>query len=77
MRDRSLALTARDMIKIGELWLNGGVWHGRRILDADYISQASGPRARWQDPWLRVSLVVHTAGDARVQLAARRACTGS
>jgi CubicO group peptidase (beta-lactamase class C family) len=27
-----LALTARDMIKIGELWLNGGVWHGRRIL---------------------------------------------
>jgi CubicO group peptidase (beta-lactamase class C family) len=36
-----LALTARDMIKIGELWLNGGVWHGRRILDADYISQAS------------------------------------
>jgi CubicO group peptidase (beta-lactamase class C family) len=36
-----LALTARDMIKIGELWLNGGVWHGRRILDADYITQAS------------------------------------
>jgi CubicO group peptidase (beta-lactamase class C family) len=36
-----LALTARDMIKIGELWLTGGVWHGRRILDAPYISQAS------------------------------------
>jgi CubicO group peptidase (beta-lactamase class C family) len=36
-----LALTARDMVKIGELWLNGGVWHGRRILDADYITQAS------------------------------------
>jgi CubicO group peptidase (beta-lactamase class C family) len=36
-----LALTARDLIKIGELWLNGGVWHGRRILDADYITQAS------------------------------------
>jgi CubicO group peptidase (beta-lactamase class C family) len=36
-----LALTARDMIKIGELWLNGGVWHGRRILDPDYITQAS------------------------------------
>jgi CubicO group peptidase (beta-lactamase class C family) len=36
-----LALTARDMIKIGELWLNGGVWHGRRILDADYITQAA------------------------------------
>jgi CubicO group peptidase (beta-lactamase class C family) len=36
-----LALTARDMVKIGELWLNGGVWHGRRILDANYITQAS------------------------------------
>ena len=36
-----LALTARDMVKIGELWLNGGVWHGWRILDADYIAQAS------------------------------------
>ena len=36
-----MALTGRDMIKIGELWLNGGVWHGRRILDADYITQAS------------------------------------
>jgi CubicO group peptidase (beta-lactamase class C family) len=36
-----LALTARDMSKIGELWLNGGVWHDRRILDANYIAQAS------------------------------------
>ena len=36
-----LALTARDMIKIGELWLNRGVWQGRRILDADYIAQAT------------------------------------
>jgi CubicO group peptidase (beta-lactamase class C family) len=36
-----LALTARDMIKIGELWLNGGFWHGRRILDTDYITEAS------------------------------------
>jgi CubicO group peptidase (beta-lactamase class C family) len=39
-----LALTARDMIKIGELWLNGGVWHGRRIIDADYITRASSNR---------------------------------
>jgi CubicO group peptidase (beta-lactamase class C family) len=39
-----LALTAADMVKIGELWLNGGVWHGRRILDADYIARASTNR---------------------------------
>jgi CubicO group peptidase (beta-lactamase class C family) len=36
-----LALTARDMVKIGELWLNGGIWHDRRILSADYIRQAT------------------------------------
>jgi hypothetical protein len=28
------------MIKSGEPWLNGGMWHGRRIRDADYIAQA-------------------------------------
>ena len=39
-----LALRGRDMVKIGELWLNGGVWHGRRILDADYIARASTNR---------------------------------
>ena len=36
-----LALTAQDMVKIGELWLNGGMWHGRRIFDAAYMNQAA------------------------------------
>src|SRR3954454_18459306 len=31
-----LALTARDMVKIGCLWQNGGLWNGRRILDTNY-----------------------------------------
>ena len=29
------------MLKIGELWLNGGMWHGRRIFDAAYMNQAA------------------------------------
>jgi len=33
----SLWLTARDMLKIGELYLNGGVHNGRRILDDAWI----------------------------------------
>ena len=33
----SLWLTARDMLKIGELYLNGGVHEGRRILDESWI----------------------------------------
>ena len=34
----SLWLRARDMLKIGELYLNGGVHEGRRILDEAWIS---------------------------------------
>jgi CubicO group peptidase (beta-lactamase class C family) len=48
-----LALTAADMLKIGELWLNGGVWHGRRILDADYIARASTNRVPQLDGEIR------------------------
>jgi CubicO group peptidase (beta-lactamase class C family) len=36
-----LALTALDMVKIGELWLNQGEWQGKRLLAADYIADAS------------------------------------
>lgn len=36
-----LALTASDMVKIGELWLDHGEWHGKRLLAADYITDAS------------------------------------
>lgn len=33
----SLWLKARDMLKFGELYLNGGVYQGRRILDQSWI----------------------------------------
>ena len=33
----SLWLKARDMLKIGELYLNRGVYNGKRILDASWI----------------------------------------
>lgn len=35
-----LWLTARDMLKIGELYLGGGVYNGRRILDKSWIDAA-------------------------------------
>lgn len=34
----SLWLKARDMLKIGELYLNGGVYNGRRLLDESWVS---------------------------------------
>ncbi|WP_186510897.1 serine hydrolase domain-containing protein [Caenimonas sedimenti] len=35
-----LYLKPRDMAKIGQLYLQGGVWQGRRILDAGYAADA-------------------------------------
>jgi CubicO group peptidase (beta-lactamase class C family) len=33
----------RDFMKFGQLMLDGGVWHGKRILSADFVKRASSP----------------------------------
>ena len=40
----SVAIRARDFMKFGQLMLNGGVWNGRRILDASYARAAVAPQ---------------------------------
>jgi len=40
----SVAVRARDFMKFGQLMLNGGVWDGKRILDADYAKAAVTPQ---------------------------------
>jgi CubicO group peptidase (beta-lactamase class C family) len=37
------SLTARDILKIGRLFLNGGVFDGKRIVSEDYVKQAVAP----------------------------------
>jgi CubicO group peptidase (beta-lactamase class C family) len=37
-------LTARAFAKIGQLYLDSGVWKGKRILDASYVKQAGSVR---------------------------------
>jgi CubicO group peptidase (beta-lactamase class C family) len=37
-------LTARSFAKIGQLYLDSGVWKGKRILDATYVKKAGTPR---------------------------------
>jgi len=39
-----IRFTARDFAKFGQLYLNGGTWRGRRILDRSFIERASSPR---------------------------------
>lgn len=36
-----LCLSALDLAKIGELCLQGGMWHGKRIVSADWIAEST------------------------------------
>ncbi len=36
-----MALVSRDFIKFGQMMLDGGTWHGRRILSSDFVKRAS------------------------------------
>ena len=37
------ALTARDMLKIGQLFLQKGIWNGKQVISKDYIDSAISP----------------------------------
>ncbi|WP_167958379.1 serine hydrolase domain-containing protein [Anaerosporobacter faecicola] len=41
--ERTSNLSARDLLKIGQLFLNGGVYEGKQILSNNYIQQAITP----------------------------------
>jgi CubicO group peptidase (beta-lactamase class C family) len=38
-----LRLTAADLVKFGELYLNDGAWHGRQIVPAEWVEQVTTP----------------------------------
>jgi CubicO group peptidase (beta-lactamase class C family) len=39
----SILLSCRDLARLGQLYLNGGRWDGRRLIAADYIAAAITP----------------------------------
>jgi CubicO group peptidase (beta-lactamase class C family) len=41
-----MAFTTRDFMKFGQLMLDGGTWHGRRVMSREFVARASSPLAR-------------------------------
>jgi CubicO group peptidase (beta-lactamase class C family) len=42
-----LFITPADMAKIGQLYLNRGVWNGRRLVSAEWIDKSTAGHSRW------------------------------
>ena len=43
-----LMLTPTDMVKIGELYLNHGVWDGQKIVSSKWIQESTDVHSRWK-----------------------------
>ncbi len=44
-----LRLTSRDLLKIAELYRNGGAWQGKRIVDEAWVKVSTQPHAQIDD----------------------------
>jgi len=44
-----LRLTSRDLLKIAELYRNGGMWQGKRIVDEAWVKTSTQPHAKIDD----------------------------
>ena len=43
-----LSLTTMDMAKLGQLYLNGGCWNGRRIISGKWIAESTQVQSVWK-----------------------------
>ncbi len=43
-----LTLSPRDMAKIGQMFLNGGIWNGNRIVSEKWIAESTSEQSRWK-----------------------------
>lgn len=46
MTGGGLNLRSRDLMKLGQLYLDGGTWNGKRVISADWVARSIAPHAR-------------------------------
>jgi CubicO group peptidase (beta-lactamase class C family) len=65
-----LHMRPRDLLKIGQLFLNGGVWRGRRLVSQQWVTQSTArqqPDARGADDGYAWHRHLLTVGPCRIQ----------
>jgi CubicO group peptidase (beta-lactamase class C family) len=45
MTGGGLNLRSRDLVKLGQLYLNGGTWNGKRIVSTEWVARSISPHA--------------------------------